>query len=77
MTPEQVIVAATSAGARALGLDREMGTLDAGKRANLLVLDADPRADITNTRKIARVFLDGQEIDRAAMRKRWKADASK
>jgi imidazolonepropionase-like amidohydrolase len=71
MTPEQVLVAATKSGAEALGLDKDMGTLDVGKLANLLVLDADPRADILNTRKISRVYLQGKEIDRAAMRKKW------
>jgi imidazolonepropionase-like amidohydrolase len=72
MTPAQVLTAATKSGAEALRLDREMGTLDAGKLANLLVLDADPRADILNTRRIARVYLQGKEVDRAALRKRWR-----
>jgi imidazolonepropionase-like amidohydrolase len=71
MTPAQVITAATKGGAEALRLDKEMGTLEAGKLANLLVLDADPRTDIRNTHKIARVYLQGREVDRAAMRKRW------
>lgn len=77
MTPEQVIVAATKAGAEALGLDREMGTLEAGKLANLLVLDADPRTDITNTRKVARVYLQGREVDRTAMRRKWNPAATR
>jgi imidazolonepropionase-like amidohydrolase len=71
MTPEQVLIAATKAGAEAIGLHKEMGTLEAGKLANLLVLDADPRADHLNTRRIFRVYLQGQEVDRAALRKRW------
>jgi imidazolonepropionase-like amidohydrolase len=71
MTPEQIIVAATKSGAEALRLDKEMGTLEAGKQANLLVLDADPRADIKNARRIARVYLHGKEIDRAALRRKW------
>jgi imidazolonepropionase-like amidohydrolase len=71
MTPDQVITAATKGGAEALRLDREMGTLEAGKLANLLVLDADPRADIRNTHRIARVYLQGREVDRAALRKKW------
>jgi imidazolonepropionase-like amidohydrolase len=77
MTPEQVLVAATKSGAEALGLQKEMGTLEAGKLANLLVLDADPRGDILNTRKIARVYLQGKEVDRAALRKRWTAAATR
>lgn len=71
MTPEQVLVAATKSGAEALGLDKDMGTLEAGKLANLLVLDADPRSDITNTRKVARVYIQGREVDRTAMRRKW------
>ena len=71
MTPEQVLMAATKSGAEALGLAKDMGTLEAGKLANIVVLDADPRADILNTRKISRVYLQGKEVDRAAMRKRW------
>ena len=77
MTPEQVITAATKGGAEALRLDAEMGTLEAGKLANLLVLDADPRTDIRNTRRIARVYLQGREVDRAAMRKRWNPVATR
>jgi imidazolonepropionase-like amidohydrolase len=71
MTPEQVITAATKGGAEALRLEKDMGTLDAGKLANLLVLDADPRADIRNTHRIARVYLQGREVERQALRKRW------
>lgn len=77
MTPEQVIMAATKSGAEALGLDREMGTIEPGKVANLLVLDADPRADVRNTRKIASVYLQGREIDRASMRKKWNPAATR
>ena len=72
MTPEQIIVAATKAGAEALRLEKDIGTLESGKQANLLVLDADPRADIKNTRRIARVYLHGKEVDRAALRRKWR-----
>ena len=43
------------------------GTLDAGKAADFLVLDGDPLSDVANTRKIAKVYQRGQELDRAAM----------
>jgi imidazolonepropionase-like amidohydrolase len=76
MTPQQVIVAATKAGAEALRLDKDMGTLEAGKLANLLVLNANPLDDIKNTRQIASVYLQGRELDRAAMRKRWNPKAT-
>jgi imidazolonepropionase-like amidohydrolase len=67
MTPAQVLVAATSRAAEYLELD-DRGSLAPGKRADLLVLDASPLDDIANTRRIARVFIGGAEVDRAALR---------
>jgi imidazolonepropionase-like amidohydrolase len=66
MMPMQTLVAATSTSAAYLKLT-DQGTLAAGKRANFVVLDANPLEDITNTRRIAKVFVDGREIDRAAL----------
>jgi imidazolonepropionase-like amidohydrolase len=77
MTPQQVIVAATKSGAEALRLDKELGTLDAGKVANLLVLNANPLEDITNTHQIARVYLQGREVDRERMRRKWNPNATR
>jgi imidazolonepropionase-like amidohydrolase len=77
MTTEQVIMAATKTGAEVLRVDKDLGTLEAGKVANLLVLNADPRADITNTRRIASVYLQGKEVDRAALRRKWNPAATK
>jgi imidazolonepropionase-like amidohydrolase len=67
MTPAEVIVAATRNAAEFLGLD-DLGTIESGKNASFIVLDADPLADITNTREIVAVYLDGMELDRAALR---------
>ena len=67
MTPAQVLVAATSRAAEYLHLD-DRGSLVPGKRADLLVLDASPLDDIVNTRRISRLFINGVEIDRAALR---------
>jgi imidazolonepropionase-like amidohydrolase len=67
MTPVQALTAVTVASAEFLRL-QDHGTLDAGKSADFLVLDADPLSDIANTRKIAKVYLRGQELDRAALR---------
>jgi imidazolonepropionase-like amidohydrolase len=70
MTPAQVLVAATKTSAELLKLD-QLGTVAAGKSADFIVLDANPLDDITNTRKIAKVYLRGKEIDRAALRASW------
>jgi imidazolonepropionase-like amidohydrolase len=67
MTPMQVIVAATSRAAEYLKL-ADTGTLARGKRADFLVLDANPLDDITNTQQISRIYLNGVEVDRAALR---------
>jgi len=64
MTPMQVIVAATRNSAEFLRL-ADAGTLAAGKSADFIVLDANPLDDITNTRKIAAVYLRGAAVDRA------------
>jgi imidazolonepropionase-like amidohydrolase len=63
MTPMQVIVAATRNSAELLRLD-DTGTLQAGKSADFIVLDANPLDDITNTRRISAVILRGAAIDR-------------
>ncbi len=72
MTPHEAIVAATSAGAQLLGRD-DLGSVAEGKSADFVVLDANPLDDIRNTRRISRVYLRGDEIDRPAMRARWEA----
>lgn len=65
--PAAAIVAGTSAGAEFLGLT-DRGVLAPGKRADLLILEADPLADIRNTRMIKDVIIAGQRLDRAALR---------
>jgi imidazolonepropionase-like amidohydrolase len=67
MTPSQAIVAATSRAAEFVGL-ADRGTLAPGKRADLLVLDANPLDDIRNTRRIAKLYLAGTEVDRRALK---------
>jgi imidazolonepropionase-like amidohydrolase len=64
MTPAQVIIAATRNGAEFLRMS-DSGTIEAGKSADLLVLDANPLDDITNTRKISAVYLRGVAVNRA------------
>ena len=64
MTPMQVIVAATRNSAEFLRL-ADAGTLQAGKSADFIVLDANPLDDIANTRRISSVVLRGAAVDRA------------
>ena len=67
MTPLQAIIAATRNGAAAAGMADELGTVEPGKIADLLLLDADPSADIRNIRRLAMVISNGQPVDTAAL----------
>ena len=75
MTPAQVIVAATRNSAALLGLT-DAGTVAVGNRADFVVLEANPLDDITNTRRIADVYLAGAAVDRAALRAGWTDSAA-
>jgi imidazolonepropionase-like amidohydrolase len=59
LTPMQIIVAATRTAADAMGRLKQVGTIQAGKAADLLVLDADPTADVRNVRRIRMVMKGG------------------
>jgi imidazolonepropionase-like amidohydrolase len=66
-TPMDAIQAATIVPARAMGVDKEVGTLETGKRADLIVLDADPLADIHNSRKVEFVVTNGTMYNTAEL----------
>ena len=66
MTPAEVLVAATRTSAEILGLD-DLGMVAPGKSADFVVLDANPLDDITNTRRIADVYLRGRKVDRRSL----------
>jgi imidazolonepropionase-like amidohydrolase len=63
MTPMQTLVASTGNAAKVMGIDAEIGTLQPGKRADFVVLTADPLADIRNTRTIESVWIDGRRLN--------------
>ena len=75
-TPAEAIVAATRTAAEILRLN-QLGTVAPGKSADFIVLDANPLENIANTRKINRVYLRGREVDRAALRAKWQAEAKR
>src|SRR5262249_34933863 len=65
LSPMDTLLAATRNIAEAYGHDDELGTVEVGKRADIVVLDADPFADSDNYGKIAHVMKDGRLVDRA------------
>jgi imidazolonepropionase-like amidohydrolase len=64
----QILRAATLANAEALGLAKEIGSIEVGKRADLLLLHADPLRDVGAYDRIETIFVDGQMIDRRLLR---------
>jgi hypothetical protein len=73
LTPMEVIVAATRRGAELLRGADEFGTLEPGKRADLLILGANPLDDIRNTRSLEVVISEGRVVDRQALLARHRA----
>jgi cytosine/adenosine deaminase-related metal-dependent hydrolase len=69
MTPLEALQASTRNAAVFLGRNADEGTVEVGKKARLLVLDADPLGDITNTRRVAAVVLNGRLIAGADLQK--------
>jgi imidazolonepropionase-like amidohydrolase len=69
MTPAEAIERATRRSAKFLRLGDSVGTIERGKIADLVLIDADPLSDIANTRRISAVILRGQLHDRAGLEK--------
>jgi imidazolonepropionase-like amidohydrolase len=69
MTPLDVIRAATVVSAEVMGLSGDVGTIEVGKRADLLVLDGDPLQDIHNIRTGRWVIANGRMFDMTALRR--------
>jgi imidazolonepropionase-like amidohydrolase len=75
LTPAEAIVAATRDSADMAHVNS--GMVAAGKNADFIVLDANPLDNIANTRRINKVYLRGQEVDRAGLRAKWQAGFSR
>ncbi|HLJ49083.1 MAG TPA: amidohydrolase family protein [Bryobacteraceae bacterium] len=67
MPPMDAIQAATIVPARAMKLDRDSGTVEAGKRADLILVDANPLESISNIRRVHTVFANGHMFDPAPL----------
>jgi Tol biopolymer transport system component/imidazolonepropionase-like amidohydrolase len=66
-SPLEAITAATGNAAGALGIGSEVGTIEIGKQADLIILDADPLEDIRNTRQIWKIIQGGRVVDREGL----------
>ena len=67
LTPMQAIQAGTRNAAQAARRGDSVGTIEAGMRADLILLDADPTKDIANTRTIRAVITNGRLLDRTKL----------
>ena len=66
MSPSDALRACTQVAAGAIGMDKELGTIEEGKYADLVAVDGDPLSDIKNLWNVADVFLRGQRVDRGS-----------
>ena len=69
LTPIESLQTATINPARFLGMEKDLGTIEKGKVANLVLLDADPVSDIRNTQRIDSVVLKGKLLTRTDLDK--------
>jgi len=76
LTPHQALRAATLAPAKFFEQEDQMGSIEKGKLADLVLLNANPLEDIRNTRKIAAVFVRGRYLSRVALDKILAANAN-
>ncbi|MPY91133.1 MAG: amidohydrolase family protein [Luteitalea sp.] len=75
LTPLEAMTAATGNSAWALGVQEDRGFIVSGKRADLLLVDGDPVADIAAIERVEHVFLDGRDVDRAALERLMTGEA--
>lgn len=69
-TPLEALQSATSVPARVMGMEQESGTIEAGKRADIIILNANPLDDISNIRSVDKVIANGALYDAAPL---WKS----
>jgi hypothetical protein len=67
LSPKEALELATRRAAEFLGADHDFGSVERGKIANLVLLDANPLADIGNTKKVRAVIIRGRMLDRAKL----------
>ena len=68
-TPMEALQAATINPARFLGLEKSLGTIEKGKLADLVLLEANPLENIANTKKISAVIVNGRYLSNEALQK--------
>ncbi len=71
MTPWEALRAATIGSAAAIGRANEFGSIEVGKYADLVILDADPRSDIRNSRAVVQVMKNGRLYDAETLDEVW------
>lgn len=62
LTPVETLIVATANSARAMGVLEDRGTIEVGKRADLVLIDGTPWSNISDVRKTERVFIDGRQV---------------
>jgi imidazolonepropionase-like amidohydrolase/Tol biopolymer transport system component len=67
MTPHQALRAATLGGAKALGYDKDIGSLEVGKLADLVLVEGDPLKDVAEARRVTHTIVNGRAFDAATM----------